>query len=86
MMTAALLFGWAGLLLWGAHSPIERRGILPLTIFPVIAGLAASVLLGWKEGYISTAGAVQIWTMQVFLSTLFVCAFLSAGNLRRGGS
>jgi hypothetical protein len=84
VMTASLLFGWAALLLWGAHSPLERRGILPLTIFPVIAGLAAAVFLGWKEGYISTAGATQVWIMQAFLSTVFVYAFLAAGRIRRG--
>ncbi len=82
-MTAALLFGWTGLLLWGAHSPVERRGILPLTIFPVIAGLAAAVWLGWKEAYISTGGAAQVWGAQVLLSVLFIYAFTSAGRLQR---
>ncbi len=84
-MTAAPLFERPGLLFWGAHSPAVRRGILPLTIFPVIAGFAAAAFLGWKEAYISTAGAVHVWTMQVFLSTLFVYASLSAGRHRRPG-
>ena len=38
-MTASLLWGWTGLLLWGLRSPVERRGVLLLTISPVIAGL-----------------------------------------------
>jgi hypothetical protein len=83
LMAASLLFGWSGLLLWGAYSPVERRGILPLTIFPVIAGLALAVFLGWRAGYISTAGAVQVWAMQVFISALFLHAFRAAARLSR---
>ena len=36
---AALMFGWTALLLWGNMKPLERKGILLLTIFPVITGL-----------------------------------------------
>ncbi len=77
-MTAVLLFGWTGLLLWGAQSPIERRGVLLLTISPVISGLALTVLLGWSEAYISTGGAETVWSMQALLVGLFAWAFLSA--------
>jgi len=80
-MTASLLLGWTGLLLWGLRSPVERRGILLLTIFPVIIGLALAVLLGWWGSYISTAGAAMIWSTQGLLVWLFAWAFASA---RRG--
>ena len=75
--------GWTGSPLWGAHSPVERPGILPLTIFPVIAGLAAGVWLGWKKAYNSTGGAAQIWAGQALLSVLLIYAFISAGRLQR---
>ncbi len=75
--------GWTGLPLRGAHSRVERPGILPLTIFPVIAGLAAGVWLGWKEAYISTGGAAQIWARQALPSVLLIYAFISAGRLQR---
>lgn len=77
-MTASLLFGWTGLLLWGLRSPVERRGILLLTIFPVITGLALAVLLGWWGSYISTSGAAMIWSTQGVLAGLFVWAFAFA--------
>jgi len=80
-MTASLLFGGAGLLLWGLRSPVERRGVLLLTIFPVITGLALAVLLGWWGSYISTAGAAMIWSTQGVLAGLFAWAIASA---RRG--
>ena len=31
---AALMFGWTALLLWAWRAPMERRGVLLLTIFP----------------------------------------------------
>ncbi len=39
---ASLMFGWTALLLWAYQEPQERKGILLLTIFPVICGLVAT--------------------------------------------
>ena len=39
---ASLMFGWTALLLWAYQEPEERKGILLLTIFPVIPGLVAT--------------------------------------------
>ncbi len=39
---ASLMFGWTMLLLWAYRKPMERKGVLVLTIFPVISGLVAS--------------------------------------------
>lgn len=39
---AALALAWALLLLWADRRPLERKGILLLTIFPVLVGLIAS--------------------------------------------
>jgi len=75
-MASSLLFGWTGLLIWGLRSPVERRGVLLLTVFPVIMGLALAVLAGWSGSYISTAGAAMIWSTQSLFGLLFVWAFL----------
>ena len=80
-MTAAMLVGWTSLLLWAAASPIERRGVLLLTIFPVITGLALSVLLGWSMSYISTTGAAQVWSLQALLVGILGWAFHSAWRI-----
>ncbi|MBU1077995.1 MAG: hypothetical protein KKH98_11925, partial [Spirochaetes bacterium] len=39
---ATLMAGWTFLLLWANKKPIERKGILLLTVFPVLAGLFTS--------------------------------------------
>ena len=36
------MFGWTALLLWAYRRPLERKGVLLLTIFPVISGLMAT--------------------------------------------
>ena len=41
-LAASLMFGWTLLLLWGYQKPVERKGVLLITIFPVITGLMAS--------------------------------------------
>ena len=39
---ASLMFGWTALLLWANKRPMERKGVLVLTIFPAITGLVAT--------------------------------------------
>jgi hypothetical protein len=38
-MGDSLMLGWPVLLLWADRKPLERKGILPLTVFPVMAGM-----------------------------------------------
>ena len=33
---ASLMLGWTFILMWGDQKPIERRGLLLITVFPVI--------------------------------------------------
>jgi hypothetical protein len=49
-LAATLMFGWTVLLIWGYQKPVERRGILLITIFPVIAGLVANALYQFAIG------------------------------------
>jgi hypothetical protein len=41
---AALMWGWTLLLLWADRRPLERRGVLALTVFPVLLPLAGTRL------------------------------------------
>jgi hypothetical protein len=47
---ASLMFGWAALLLWADRKPVERKGVLLLTIFPVITGLLATGIWAAASG------------------------------------
>ncbi len=77
-MGAALMFGWTALLLWANQRPVERKGVLALTVFPVIFGLAVTTLYGYLNGYIPPAGAVPIWIFQACLTAVFLSAYFLA--------
>ena len=81
-MGASLMFGWTILLIWADRKPYERKGILLITVFPVITGLAVTTLYGHLSGFIPIKGAIPIWMLQIFLTTLFLVAyFVSLRNV-----
>lgn len=82
---ASLMLGWTVLLLWADRKPLERRGILPITVF-VILGLA------WAGAYAVSAGLVPLSNMapslgfQAFLVLLFLYSYLRSGRAAAEGS
>jgi hypothetical protein len=56
---AALMFGWTGLLFWGSFKPIERKGVLLLTVFPVVSGLIITEMM------VDFTGLANIWIFQL---------------------
>ena len=49
-LAATLVFGWTCLLIWADRKPFERKGVLLLTVFPVITGLVASAVYSAAVG------------------------------------
>ena len=80
---ATLMFGWTALLLWADRRPLERKGVLLLTV-AVILGLAFTVLYGFLGGYIPLASAVAVWVFQTFLIVVFLSAYLLATTEKAG--
>jgi hypothetical protein len=74
-MGASLMFGWTVLLLWADRRPIERMGVLPLTVVPVIAGMALNEAAGVGSGFLSVAAAAPLWALQAVLSGLFLVSY-----------
>ena len=77
-MGASLMFGWTVLLIWADCKPFERKGILLITVFPVIVGLALTTLFGYLNDFIPLKGAIPIWILQIILIALFLVAYFSA--------
>ena len=50
LLAGSLMTGWTFLLIWGLQKPVERRGVLLLTAFPVIFGLFLTTLNGISNG------------------------------------
>lgn len=84
-MGAALMIGWTTLLLWANARPVQRKGILVITVFPVITGLALATLYGLMTGYIPLAGAVSVLVFQLLLVSLFLFSYFHASGADAAG-
>jgi hypothetical protein len=71
---ASLMAGWTALLLWGSHKPVERRGVLLLTVVPVVMGMIGSSTYAVSSGLVA-AGIVPILGLQIVLGVVFCVAY-----------
>jgi hypothetical protein len=72
---AALMAGWTALLFWADRRPLERRGVLLLTM-PVIAGLIGSSLYAAASGLVAPVRILPILVLQVSLTAFFLGAYI----------
>ena len=70
----ALMVGWTLLLLWADRKPLERRGVLPLTVV-VIGGLASAGAYSVSAGLIARPMMIPTWVLQSVLSALFLYSY-----------
>jgi hypothetical protein len=73
---AALMLGWTVLLIWGSLKPIERRGLLIITVFPVITGIVVAQIYAVNSGYIHLGKAFPLWIHLFVISSLFIYSFV----------
>ena len=74
---ASLMLGWTVLLLWAALKPVERKGVLLLTVFPVITGLILSTLEQIVTWGVSLSLQLPTLAMQLGLIVLFLFAYVN---------
>jgi hypothetical protein len=79
-IAAALMLGWVGLLLWADRKPVERKGVLLLTIFPVVAGLIVSGVYAVTSNFVAADKMLPTWVMQAMLVLLFGFSYLKASR------
>lgn len=78
---ASLMLGWTALLIWADRKPVERRGVLLLTIFPV------KVSLDLASIYLVIYGLVPLEKMiiskidAILLYMLFIFSYLNSRDL-----
>ncbi|MEW6272637.1 MAG: hypothetical protein AB1689_25440 [Thermodesulfobacteriota bacterium] len=80
-MGASLMLGWTVLLLWADRRPLERSGVLLITLVPVVAGLVANEVLAVRTGFLPVATIAPVWVVQGLLSVLFAASYAKARSL-----
>jgi hypothetical protein len=83
---SSLMAGWTVLLLWADRKPIERRGVLLITLFPVLTGLIAADVYAVASGFVGLTGMVPIWISQAALFALGVVSLVLTAPLARAQS
>lgn len=73
---AALMAGWTLLLLWGAASPILRRDILLLTVFPVISGIVLATVMAVRRGLVAVARIIPLWIHLGAVSLFYIMVYI----------
>jgi len=85
-LAAALMFGWTVLLLWADRNPVERKGILLITVFPVIAGLFLAGVYAYGVGLLPGWRVMVGSIVCVGLAVLMLYSYLNARGLETGGA
>jgi len=80
-LAATLMFGWTLLLIWGYRKPVERKGLLIITIFPVIIGLLATGLYAVAVGIFPVGRIVPTSVLGIGLIALMGYSYLGARAL-----
>ena len=80
-LAATLMFGWSLLLIWAYRKPVERKGILVITIFPVITGLMAAGLYAVAAGIFPVGRIVPSSVVGIGLIALMGYSYLGAKDL-----
>jgi len=75
---ASLMCGWVFLLIWADRKPFERKGVLLLTMFPVLAGLIFSGIYSVNSGMVQLDKMIPTWIMQLILFSLFGFSYINA--------
>ena len=78
---AALMLGWTFLLVWADRKPVERRGVLLLTIFPVKVGLDLASIYPIAYGIIAPPDMIISWVISISLYVLFIYSYVNSRDL-----
>ena len=77
----SLLLGWSLLLIWGGRRPKERKGVLLLTLCPVLTAWVAAEIYAVVFTGLSFTARLPFWILQGGLSLLFTFSYVQARRI-----
>jgi hypothetical protein len=79
---ASLMLGWTFLLVWADRKPLERKGVLLLTVFPVITGILLAEIYAVTKGLITFKKMLPTGIFLVVLIALFIFSYFNAKDVQ----
>lgn len=77
----ALMIGWTFLLVWADRRPMERKGVLLLTAFPLITGILLAEIYAVAKKLITFEKMLLTGGVLVALIVLFSFSYFNAREL-----
>ena len=77
----ALMWGWTALLIWADRKPIERRGVLLLTIVPVVGMMLVFNIVGFASG--NPFVSIFMLVIQALIIAIYIVSFILATKLTK---
>ena len=74
----ALMLGWTVLLIWADRKPLARKGVLLLTICPVIVGLMVTSVATFFAGMGTLGGLIFNLILLTAIAILMLLSYLDA--------
>ena len=81
---ASLMLGWTILLIWADRKPVERKGVLLLTAFPVLLGLVMAELFAFHAGLVPLEKVLAVVIFLAALASLFTFSYFNARSIDPG--
>ena len=80
----ALMWGWTALLIWADRKPIDRRGVLLLTLVPVVG----MMLVFNTVGFVGGNPFISVFTIviQSLIIVLYIVSYVLATKLAKNNS
>jgi hypothetical protein len=77
----SIVFAWTCLLLWADRKPLERKGVLLLTCFPVLVGLIAVEVYAMIQNIAPMLNLGLLIGMQTILLILFGFSYINSREI-----
>ncbi len=77
------MIGWTVLLLWADRKPVERKGVLVITVFPVVIGLLIRSGVGAATGVFVSPTAVAAIAVPILVIALLTYSLVVARGAGR---
>jgi hypothetical protein len=76
MIGASLMLGWTVLLIWADRKPVERKGIILITIIPVVIGMVLAGVFAVTVDLIHWQNMLPTWIIQLLLLIVFFYSYI----------